>query len=62
MLSVVVGIFLQSAGFFPWGQICYLTGAIAWTIVGIYWNDRAVMLGSVIPATATALNLVQKIF
>ena len=59
VLSVVVGIFLQNAGFYPWGQVCYLAGAVAWTIVGIIWNDRAVMLGSVIPATATALGLVQ---
>jgi len=62
VLTVVIGIFLQSAGFFPWGQICYLAGAVSWTVVGIYWNDRAVMLGSVIPATATALNLVQTLF
>lgn len=62
VFAVVVGIFLQNAGFYPWGQVAYLVGAVAWTVVGIYWNDRAVMLGSVIPATATALTLVQKIF
>ena len=59
VLSVVMGIFLQSAGAFPWGQVCYFVGAASWTVVGILWNDRAVMLGSVIPATATALHLVQ---
>lgn len=62
VFSVVVGIFLQNAGFYPYGQMCYLLGAVAWTVVGVIWNDRAVMLGSVIPATATALGLVQKLF
>jgi hypothetical protein len=59
--SVVIGIFLQNAGELNIGQIFYLLGAISWTTVGIYWNDRAVMLGSVIPATATALNLAREL-
>ena len=58
----VLGVFLQSGGFTVYGQLCYLLGATSWTMVGIYWNDKAVMLGSVIPATATALSLAQKIF
>lgn len=62
VVMVVFGVFLQSAGFGLYGQCAYLFGAVAWTIVGIYWNDRAVMLGSVIPATATAINLVTKVF
>ena len=62
VLFAVGGIFMQSAGFTLYGQFCYLLGASSWTIVGIYWNDKAVMLGSVIPATATALAIAQKIF
>ena len=61
VVFAVGGIFLQSAGFGLYGQICYLLGATSWTLVGIYWNDKAVMLGSVIPATATAMNLAQKL-
>ena len=61
VVFAVGGIFLQSAGFGVYGQICYLLGATSWTLVGIYWNDKAVMLGSVIPATATAMNLAQKL-
>ena len=61
VIFAVLGIFLQSAGLFPWGQVCYLLGATSWTVVGIYWNDKAVMLGSAIPATATAMNLAQKL-
>jgi hypothetical protein len=57
----VGGVFLQNAGFGVSGQLCYLLGATSWTVVGIYWNDKAVMLGSVIPATATALSLAQKL-
>lgn len=57
----VTGIFTMSAGFALYGMILYLCSALSWTMVGILWNDRAVMLGSVIPATATALSLVQKL-
>ena len=49
------------AGLVLYGQIFYILGAISWTAVGFYWNDKAVMLGSVIPATATALSLAQKL-
>ena len=59
VVLAVFGIFLQNAGLHPWGQVCYLLGATSWTVVGIYWNDKAVMLGSVIPATATAMSLAQ---
>lgn len=62
VLFAVGGIFMQSAGFMLYGQICYLLGATSWTMVGVYWNDKAVMLGSVIPATATALSIAQKVF
>jgi len=61
VLFAVGGIFLQNAGFGIYGQLCYLLGATSWTVVGIYWNDKAVMLGSVIPATATALSLAQRL-
>jgi hypothetical protein len=57
----VSGIFTMSAGLTMFGMMLYLFSAVCWTVVGIIWNDRAVMLGSVIPATATALSLVQKI-
>ena len=62
VLFAVGGIFMQSAGFVLYGQICYLLGATSWTLVGIYWNDKAVMLGSVIPATATALAIARTLF
>jgi len=57
----VTGIFTMSAGFTLYGMMLYLCSALSWTMVGILWNDRAVMLGSVIPATATALSLLQKL-
>ena len=62
VVSAVLGIFLQNAGLSIFGQLFYIVGAISWTAVGFYWNDKAVMLGSVIPATATAINLMQNAF
>jgi hypothetical protein len=57
----VSGIFTMSAGLTLIGMSLYLLSALSWTAVGILWNDRAVMLGSIIPATATALSLLQKL-
>ncbi len=62
VVSAVLGIFLQNAGLSIFGQLFYIVGAISWTAVGFYWNDKAVMLESVIPATATAMNLMQNAF
>ena len=57
VLCVVAGVFLQNSNFYVTGQLSYLAGAACWTAVGFFWNDKAVMLGSVIPATATAMSL-----
>ena len=62
VVSAVLGIFLQNAGLSIFGQLFYIVGAISWTAVGFYWNDKAVILGSVIPATATAMNFMQNTF
>lgn len=55
----VSGIFLMSAGFSVSGQIAYAISAAGWVFVGITWNDRAIMIGSSISATAVMLTLVQ---
>ena len=59
VITAVFGIFLQNAGLPIYGQIFYIVGACSWTAVGFYWNDKAVMLGSVIPATSVAMGLIQ---
>jgi len=61
VVAAVLGIFLQNAGLPTYGQLFYILGAISWTAVGFYWNDKAVMLGSVIPATSVAMNLIQRL-
>jgi len=61
VIAAVFGIFLQNAGLPLYGQVFYIIGTGCWTAVGFYWNDKAVMLGSVIPATSVAMNLIQKL-
>jgi len=60
VIAAVLGIFLQNAGLPIYGQLFYIVGACSWTAVGFYWNDKAVMLGSVIPATSVAMSLIQQ--
>ena len=61
VVAVVAGVFCMNANLFVYGQLMYLTGAVGWAVVGIYWNDKAVLIGSLIPATATAVNIVQRL-
>ena len=61
VVAAVFGIFLQNAGLPIYGQVFYIIGTGCWTAVGFYWNDKAVMLGSVIPPTSVAMNLIQKL-
>ena len=61
VVAAIFGIFLQNAGLPIYGQVFYIIGTGCWTAVGFYWNDKAVMLGSVIPATSVAMNLIQKL-
>ena len=61
VVSAVIGIFLQNSDLPLFGQVFYVIGAYSWTAVGFYWNDKAVMLGSVIPATVVAMNLTKEL-
>lgn len=55
----VIGIFLIQADVDFAGKVCYLLSSIGWVYVGSVWNDRAILLGSAITATATAMNLMK---
>ena len=55
----VIGIFLMQADVPFYGKVCYLLSSIGWVYVGSVWNDRAILLGSAITATATAMNLMK---
>ena len=53
----VSGIFLINADLLQWGQITYIVSTLGWCWVGMQWGDRAIMIGSSISGTATAMNL-----
>ena len=55
----ITGVFLMQADISLPGKICYLMSSIGWVYVGSVWNDRAILLGGAITATATAMNLVK---
>ena len=61
VVSAIMGIFLQNSDLPLLGQVFYVVGAYCWTAVGFLWNDKAVMLGSVIPATVVAMNLTKEL-
>ena len=55
----IIGIFLIQADVELLGKFCYLFSTILWVYVGSVWNDRAILLGGAITATATAMNLMK---
>jgi hypothetical protein len=55
----IIGIFLIQADIEFVGKVCYLLSSIGWVYVGSVWNDRAILLGGAITATATAMNLMK---
>ena len=56
-VMAVAGIFLINAGLVYWGQSAYILSTLGWCWVGMIWGDRAIMIGSSISGTATAMNL-----
>ena len=57
----ITGIFLMQAELTVYGQVTYFLASGLWVFVGSVWNDRAIMIGSAITATAVAMNLVGKL-
>lgn len=55
----ILGVFLMQAELTLQGQITYFLASCAWVYVGSVWNDRAIMIGSAITATAVAMNLMK---
>ena len=58
----ILGIFMIQADISLLGKICYFLSSCLWVYVGSVWNDRAILLGGAITATATAMNLVKIFF
>lgn len=40
----ILGYSATSFGFTPWNIYLFLVGVIGWFVVGVLWNDRAIML------------------
>ena len=58
-LLTILGIFFMQADFSLFGKVSYFLASCAWVYVGSVWNDRAIMIGSAITATAVAMTLVK---
>jgi hypothetical protein len=57
----VFGIFLQQADHLTTGQVFYVISAFSWIYVGSSWNDKAIIIGSTISATAVLMTLVRMV-
>ena len=57
----ILGVFLMQADLTLSGQVAYFIASGFWVYVGSVWNDRAIMIGSAITATAVAMALVQMV-
>lgn len=57
----ILGIFLMQAELILYGQLTYFAASAFWVFVGSVWNDRAIMIGSAITATAVAMSIMRSI-
>lgn len=57
----IFGIFLMQAELVLYGQLTYFAASGFWVFVGSVWNDRAIMIGSAITATAVAMSIMRSI-
>jgi len=57
----ILGIFLMQAELILYGQLTYFIASGFWVFVGSVWNDRAIMIGSAITATAVAMSIMRSI-
>jgi len=60
-ILAIFGIFLMQADLYIYGQVSYFIASCLWVFVGGVWNDRAIMIGSAIAATAVAMNMVHNL-
>ena len=51
-LAQIMGYAATAAGAEPWNIYCFLVGIIGWFVVGVQWNDRAIMLIHVVALAA----------
>lgn len=51
-IAQIAGYAATAAGATPWNIYCFLIGIAGWFIVGVQWNDRAIMLIHIVALAA----------
>ncbi|WP_415921939.1 DUF6552 family protein [Tateyamaria sp. SN6-1] len=59
-LAQIAGYAATASGATPWNIYCFLIGIVGWFIVGVHWNDRAIMLIHVVALAAMIVGLITK--
>lgn len=57
-VAQIAGYAATAAGATPWNIYCFLFGILGWFIVGVQWNDRAIMLIHVVALAAMVGGLI----
>jgi len=56
----ILGYAATAFGMTPWNLYLFIVGVVGWLIVGVFWNDKAIMLthivalGAMLAGTMTA--------
>ena len=51
-LAQIAGYAATAADLTPWNIYCFVFGIVGWFIVGVHWNDRAIMLIHIVALAA----------
>lgn len=56
----ITGYAATAFGFVPWNIYLFLVGVLGWFVVGVLWNDRAIMLIHLVALGAMVAGLLSE--
>jgi len=57
-LVLIVGIMLTSHNIYPYNLYVSSVGLLGWTVVGFWWNDRAIMIVNLVSLVIYVTGLI----
>lgn len=61
-VTLIIGSFVNSAGFYPLGPAILLLGGIFWLIVAVLWKEPALIVTNAFMVAAGSIPLIYRVF
>lgn len=60
--TLIIGSFINSAGFYPLGPLILILGGIFWLVVAVLWKEPALIVTNTFMVAAGIIPLVWRVF